>query len=111
MVKVEDFQNYSKEQVEAAVQSMGTLTKNVQAIAVAVTDYSKSAFEDNSAFFEKLAGVKSFDKAIELQTEYAKNSYEKFVAEATKIGELYADLAKDYYKPVESYMTKFNVAR
>ena len=31
-----------------------------------------------------------------------KNAYEAFVAEATKISELYADLAKDAYKPFES---------
>lgn len=111
MVKVEDFQNYSKEQVDAAVQSMSSLTKSVQAIAAAMSDYSKKAFEDNSAFVEKLAGVRSFDKAIELQTEFGKASYEKFVAEATKIGEMYADLAKECYKPVESYMTKLGAVR
>jgi hypothetical protein len=37
--------------------------------------------------------VKSIEKAIELQTEYAKTSYETFVAESQKIGELYTDLA------------------
>jgi hypothetical protein len=45
--------------------------------------------------FEKPATVKSFDKALEVQTEYAKSSYETFVAESKKIGELYTDLAKD----------------
>lgn len=111
MVKVEDFQSFSKEHVDTAVQSMSTLTKGMQAIAVAMSDYSKKSFEDNSAFFEKLVGVKSLDKAIELQTEFAKGAYESFVSEATKISEMYADLAKECYKPVESYMTKFTPAR
>lgn len=111
MVKVEDFQNFGKEQVDTAVQSMSTLTKGVQKIAMAMSDYSKKSFEDNSAFFEKLAGVKSFDKAVELQTDYAKGAYESFVSEATKIGEMYADLAKECYKPVESYVSKFTPAR
>ena len=68
-----------------------------------MADYSKKAFEDGTAALEKLFGVKSFDKAIEVQTEYAKTAYEGFVAKASKIGELYADLAKETYKPFESH--------
>ena len=55
---------------------------------------------------EKLFGVKSFEKAIEVQTEYAKTAYEGFVAKASKISELYADLAKETYKPFETLMAK-----
>jgi len=106
MVKFEDFQQYGKEQFDAAVASAGTFTKGLQAIAAAVTDYSKKSFEDGTAYVEKLAGVKSLDKAIEVQTDYAKAAYETLVAESTKIGEIYADLAKEAYKPVETFMSK-----
>ncbi len=41
-----------------------------------------------------------------MQTEYAKTAYEGFVAKASKIGELYADLAKETYKPFEALMGK-----
>ena len=39
-----------------------------------------------------------------MQTDYAKTAYEGFVAKATKIGELYADLAKETYKPFEAML-------
>ncbi len=107
MVKnFEDLQQVGKENVDTALKSMGALSKASQAIAVEVADYSKKAFEDGTAALEKLFGVKSFEKAIEVQTEYAKIAYEGFVAKASKIGELYADLAKETYKPFESMMTK-----
>jgi hypothetical protein len=51
--------------------------------------------------------VKSLDKALEAQTEYAKSAYETFVAESQKIAGLYGDLAKQVYKPVESIVSKF----
>ena len=57
-----------------------------------MADYSKKSFEDGTKVMEKLLGAKSLDKAIEIQTDYAKSAYEGFVAQATKIGELYADL-------------------
>jgi hypothetical protein len=34
---------------------------------------------------------------MEIQSEYLKSSYENFVAQATKLGELYGDLAKETY--------------
>jgi hypothetical protein len=107
MVKnFDDLQQVSKENVELAMKSVGVLTKGSQAIAVEMADYSKKAFEDGTAALEKLFGVKTVEKAIELQTEYAKTAYEGFVAKASKIGELYADLAKETYKPFENLMAK-----
>jgi hypothetical protein len=106
MKNFEDLQEVSKENVELALKSVGVFSKGSQAIAVEVADYSKKAFEDSTAALEKLFGVKSFEKAIEVQTEYAKTAYEGFVAKASKIGELYADLAKETYKPFESILAK-----
>ena len=71
-----------------------------------MADYSKKVFEQGTAATEKLLGAKSLDKAVEVQSEYVKSAYEGFVAEATKLGELYADLAKEAYKPFESQFGK-----
>ena len=106
MKNFEDLQQVSKENVDATLKSFGALSKSGQAIAAEMADYSKKAFEDGTAALEKLFGVKSLDKAIEVQTEYAKTAYEGFVAEATKLGELYTDFAKQAYKPFESVIAK-----
>jgi hypothetical protein len=107
MVKnFEDLQQVSKESMDSTMKSWGAVSKSAQAIAVEMADYSKKAFEDSTAALEKLYGVKSHDKAIEVQTEYAKTAYEGLVAEATKIGELYAAFAKESYKPFETIMAK-----
>ena len=107
MVKVEEMQQYGKEQFDAAVASANTFSSGFQAIATAYGDYTKKSFEDSKSFIEKLSGVKSMDKAIEIQTEFAKSAYETFVAESQKIGALYSDLAKQAYKPVEGLVAKF----
>ena len=102
----EDFQKLGKDNVETAVKQFGTVSKGFQAIATEVAGYSKKSFEDGSSAFEKLLGAKSLDKAMEIQTDFAKSAYEGFVAQATKLGELYADLAKETYKPFEAYVVK-----
>jgi hypothetical protein len=104
--KFEEFQKLSKDNADLALQSVNTFQKGAQAIAVEVADYSKKSFEEGSAAFEKLLGAKSFDKVIEVQTTYFKSAYEAFVAEATKLGGLYTDVAKDAYKPFEGIVAK-----
>lgn len=107
MVKnFEELQQASKENIDLAMKSVGTVSKTAQAIAVEIADYSKKSFEDSTAMIEKLFGAKSLEKAIEVQSEYAKAAYEGFVAETNKLGELYSALAKESYKPFESMMAK-----
>src|SRR5205807_8135890 len=95
MFKVEDIQSYGKEQFEG-----------FQAIATAYGDYGKKSYEDTRSFVEKLSGVKSFDKAFEVQTEYAKSAYETFVAESQKIAGLYTDRVKQAYKPLDGVVAR-----
>jgi phasin family protein len=102
----EQMQKLGKDGMDMAMASFGVWTKNAQAIATEVADFSKKSFEGSTAAWEKLMGAKSLEKAMEVQSEYLKSSYEDFVAQSTKIGELYANLAKEAYKPFESAMTK-----
>jgi hypothetical protein len=91
-------QQNGDERIDAATGSSNILPGGFQAIANAYGDYTKKSFEDTKSFVEKLSGVKSLDKAIEIQTEFAKTAYETFVTESQKIGALYGDLAKQSYK-------------
>lgn len=107
MIKVEDIQQYGKEHIESVVASATTVQNGLQAIASAYGDYTKKSFEDTKSFVEKLSGVKSLDKALEVQTDYAKSAYETFVAESQKIAGMYTDLAKQSFKPLEGLVAKF----
>jgi len=107
----EDVQKLGKDGLDNAVKAMTALTKGYQAIAAEIVDYTKKSFEDGSASIEKIAAVKSLDKAIELQSDYAKTAYEAAVARATKIGELYTDLFKEVFKPYEAALAKLTPAK
>ena len=102
----ETIQKSSKENVDAALKAFGVTSKGVQTIATEATDYAKKSFEAGTAAIEKLSGVKTLDKAIEIQAEYVKTAFEGAVAQMTKMGELYQALAKDAYKPFEGIVAK-----
>lgn len=102
----ETFQKASKDNLDAALKAFDATSKGVQTIAAETTDYAKKSFEAGTAAIEKLAGVKSFDKVLEIQADYVKSSFEDAVAQFTKIGEFYVALAKSTYTPFKGAIAK-----
>lgn len=103
---LDEMQKMGKDNMDLAMRSFGSVSKGFQTVATEMADYSKKSFEDGAAAFEKMLAAKTFDKALEVQTDYVRSAYEGFVAQATKFGELYADMAKDAYKPLEGFVGK-----
>ena len=102
----EEFQQVGKEGFDAAVHSFGEVSKGLQAIAAEVTDYSKKSFEDGTRAFQQLLGAKSFEHVVEIQSQYTRMAFEGYVAELSKLGEMYAGLTHNAYKPVEQAVGK-----
>jgi hypothetical protein len=98
----EEFQTLGKDGFEAYATSANALTKGLQAIAQETADFSRRSFERSSEAIERAVASKSFDKALEVQQGYAKEAYEAFVGEWSKLGELYLATAKEAYRPFES---------
>jgi hypothetical protein len=101
-----DLQKLGKDNYDAVLRSYSEWSKSCQAIGARVTDYSKKAFDDATRTFEKLVGAKSLESVIEIQSQYVKRAYDTWISEASKLGEMYAAVARDAYKPVEKAVTK-----
>jgi hypothetical protein len=91
------------------MSDMTAIQDQMKAIATAQTDYVKSAFEANKSYFEKLATLKAPDQAMQLMTDHMKTSYETFVAEGQKIGEMYKSLFNTALLPMTEAMPKLKV--
>lgn len=102
MKNYEELQKAGQANFDTAVKNFGEVNKGVQAITSEVSGYTRKAIEDGTAAFEKLTGVKSVEQAIEVQTAYATKAVEDYVSQMSKLGDLFANLAKDTYKPVET---------
>jgi hypothetical protein len=103
---IDDLQQIGNDSVDIALKSFDVLSKGAQAIAIEVADYSKQSFEQGSKAVEKLLVANSFDKAFSVQSDYVRSAYDDFVARTAKLGELYAALAKESYRPFEAYFAK-----
>lgn len=108
MKNFDDVQKLSQQNLDLTMRSFGEWTKGWQAIAAEMSDYTKRSLEESSATFEKLAGVRSIEQAVEIQTDYARRAYEDGMAQWSRLGNLYAEMAREAMKPVERV---FNQAR
>jgi hypothetical protein len=100
----EEMQKVSQANMDAAMKMWAEWGKSWQALAAEMTDYTKRSFEDGTATFEKLVSAKSLEQAFEIQTGYAKRSYDEYMHQVSKVGNMFASLAKDAYRPVERAM-------
>ena len=82
-----------------------------QAITNAYGDYTRKSIEQTSSFFEQLAGVRSFNRAFQLQTEYAQRAYETFVAESRRIRELHRELTLQKMKRLQGLVAGTKATR
>jgi hypothetical protein len=79
-----------------------------ETIANAYGDLTRRSLDQTTSFFEKFWGVRSLDKVFELQSEFAKQAYDNFVAESQRIRDLHRELAKQRLERWEGFvgMTK-----
>jgi phasin family protein len=90
----------------ATVAAAEPVPISLQTIANAYGDYTRKSLEETRSFVEQLTGVRSLDKAIEIQAEFAKHACETFLADSQKIWELYSELAKQIFKPLQGFLAK-----
>jgi phasin family protein len=86
--------------------SLDTFGSGFQAIANAYADYIRKSLDETRSFLEKLSVVRSPDKAIEVQAEFAKQACESFLSDSHRIWKLYSELARQIFRPFGRLATR-----
>lgn len=102
----EQIQKFGQDNLDATMRALGAFSNNAQAIAVETADFARKSFEHNSSAVEKLFGVRTLDKAVEVQSDYVKGAVESLVSQSAKMGVLYSALATETFKPYEGILGK-----
>jgi hypothetical protein len=111
MQNFDDMQKHSKDHMDSTMKAWNQASRGTQALAAEAAEYSKKSFEEGCAAFEKLRGAKSLETVIEIQAAHAKTAYKGFVVQATKMGEIYMNLAKETSKSFENLIPKVAAAK
>ena len=97
----EEFQQLGQLNVDTTIRLFGEWSKGWQTIAADMTDFTKRSFEDGAATLQKLLSAKSAEQALEIQSSFTRRTYDGYVYQLSKIGGIYAELARETYKPFE----------
>lgn len=110
-----DLNAYSKKNLEAMVASTTAATKGAEALGAQAMAFSKTLFDSNVTAAKSLAGAKSVQEIVELQTAFAKSAMETYMAEVGKMSETFAASVKESMKPLNERVTatveKFQAVR
>ena len=97
----QQWQHAAQNGFEAAVRSWEEFNKGRTSIAAELRDYSKNAFEDATNAWGRVLSARTLPDVVEAQSEYTRKSYEKHIAQATKLGKMYVGLFENAYRRVE----------
>jgi len=99
---IEEMSELTKGNVEALVASGKAAAKGAETLGADAVEYSKRNFEKASGAMKSFASVKSPTELFQLQSEYAKSSFDSAVAEASKFSEAYLKLMGDVFAPISN---------
>ena len=107
--------SYSKKNLEAVVASATASAKGAEALGAQAMAFSKAIFDSNVTAAKSLAGAKSVQEVVELQTAFAKSALETYMAEFGKMSDTVSSSVKESMKPLNERVTavveKFQAAR
>jgi len=97
---VNDASAFHKETVDAMIESATVAGKGIEAVNANAVAYAKSSMEEGVAVAKAVSSAKSVQEIFEIQSDYAKSAMDTYLSELNKTSELFSDLFKSSFKPL-----------
>lgn len=100
LAAISEAQSFGKQNVEAWIASATAAQKGFEALSARTVAFQKEAVEKQVAAAKSLMTSKSVQEFVEKQNDFAKSSFEAYVAELTTVSELFQGVAKETFAPI-----------
>lgn len=107
MKAYEDAAKFNKENLDAYVAASTVYAKGVESVAKTWAAFAQETFEASANVAKAVLGAKTLKEAVEIQADFAKTTFDKFVAEGTKVSEASIKVANEALEPINA---RVNVA-
>lgn len=98
----EESVEYHKANLEALVESSKLAAKSAEALGQDAAEYGRKSFETATVALKGFASAKTPTELFKLQSDYAKTSFDTFVAEASKASEAWLKVSSEVFQPISS---------
>lgn len=99
---VEEFNEFSKGNVEAIVESSKIAAKGIETMGQDAAEYGRKHFEGATAALKSLSSVKTPSDFFKLQSDYVRSAFDSIVAETSKNTESLVKLAGEVAQPISN---------
>jgi phasin family protein len=97
----EDFAVLGQASVDVMVKATSIFTKGAEDITKAYFAFAKITADSGVEATKAVLGAKTIKDAVEVQSDYAKQSFDKFVAEGAKISDMSVKVANETFEPIK----------
>ena len=104
LAAVSEMSAFGKQNIEAMIASATATQKGMETISARAVAFSKTAMENHVAATKSLMTAKSVQEFVEKQTEYARSSFDAYVAELNSLSDVWAGVAKSAIQPLNERM-------
>lgn len=96
----EEMSKLQKDNWDAVVAASQIWAKGAEVIGKAWMGLAQETLETAATTAKAMVGVKTLREAVDLQADFAKGNFDKFVAESTKMSETVVKVANDAMEPI-----------
>ena len=90
-----------KENLDAVVKASTVLVKGFETLGREAASYGQASIEKSVANAQAIFGAKTLRELVELQSEFAKEAFDSWVEQGTKMGELSMKVANEAFGPIQ----------
>jgi phasin family protein len=102
-----DMSDLSREGFSAAAESARVSTEGAQAFNARAASYFQDAMSTGMEASKSVAGAKSIQEAVELQTKFAKSAFDTYMKEMSAMAGLMATTMREASEPLNTHAGKF----
>ncbi len=92
--------NFSREAMEAWMQSTRAATKGFEALNTEALAFSKQSVEDTVSAAKAAMGAKTVEELYSLHTDFAKTSMDAYWEQMSKMGDMMTDTVRETWEPI-----------
>ena len=89
-----------KENLDAIVAANTVVSKGFEELSRELVGYAQASLESAASATKALFGAKTLQDVIQLNNEYAKSSFDTFLANSTKLSEMGLKVANEALEPI-----------
>jgi phasin family protein len=98
----DEFAELNKANVDAVIISTNTVAKGFESISKELMGFMQASVESNVVVAKKVIGAKNLQEVVDLQSDFARTSFDSLLAESAKLTELSVQVTNKAIEPLQS---------